>query len=285
MKLYELDAQRRKEQVAKIFESHLGTRVDFDRLTPKQAHNMLQRVRSLVKEHRSSPSFHYSERNPDYMKLVMMEQGLVDVIKEMDMMGAAGKPGGIVAIDLKDRKTVAVMKKAQAGQTLNPEEQKTITAIASMPKRESAVPRRMVRESEVQQAQVVLAAQDMIDQLQKMMEQISEMQFKDLPALADSIKNDPNLGADKATQYQNQAATALTQLLAAVQQGKMGLEGAQGVLTGQAPMVPGVDTGAPAADMGADVDVDADLELDANLPADDEEGALPPAASLGRERR
>jgi hypothetical protein len=102
MKLYELDAQRRKEQVAKIFESHLGTRVDFDRLTPKQAHNMLQRVRSLVKEHRSSPSFHYSERNPDYMKLVMMEQGLVDVIKEMDMMGAAGKPGGIVAIDLKD---------------------------------------------------------------------------------------------------------------------------------------------------------------------------------------
>jgi hypothetical protein len=37
--------------------------------------------------------------------------------------------------------------------------------------------------------------------------------------------------------------------------------------------------------MGADVDVDADLELDANLPADDEEGALPPAASLGRERR
>ena len=152
-----------------------------------------------------------------------------------------------------------------------------------MPKKESAVPRRMVRESEVQQAQVVLAAQDMIDQLQKMMEQISEMQFKDLPALADSIKNDPNLGADKATQYQNQAATALTQLLAAVQQGKMGLEGAQGVLTGQAPMVPGMDTGAPADDMG--VDVDADLELDANLPADDEEGALPPAASLGRERR
>ena len=144
-------------------------------------------------------------------------------------------------------------------------------------------PRIVFENEEVDKSQVILAAQDMIDQLQKMMEQISEMQFKDLPALADSIKNDPNLGADKATQYQNQSATALTQLLAAVQQGKMGLEGAQGVLTGQAPMVPGVDTGAPADDMG--VDVDADLELDANLPADDEEGALPPAASLGRERR
>jgi hypothetical protein len=117
------------------------------------------------------------------------------------------------------------------------------------------------------------------------LEDASEMQFKDLPALTDSIKNDPNLGADKATQYQSQSATALTQLLAAVQQGKMGLEGAQGVLTGQAPMVPGVDTGAPADNLGADVDIDADLELDANMPADDEEDALPPAASLGRERR
>lgn len=285
MKLHELDVQRRKEQIAKIFESHLGARVDFNRLTPNQARSMLQRVRSLVKEHRTSPSFHYSERNPDYMKLVMMEQGLVDVLKEMDMMGATGKPGGIVAIDVKDPKTVAIMKKAQAGQVLNPEEQKTVTAIASMPKRESVKPKRMVRESEVQQAQVVLAAQDMIDQLQKMMEQISEMQFKDLPALTDSIKNDPNLGPDKATQYQSQAATALTQLLAAIQQGKMGLEGAQGVLTGAAPAVPGVDVDATGADMGAMPDADVDVDAEVDVDADDETGALPPAASLGRERR
>jgi len=301
MKLYELDAQRRKEQVAKIFESHLGTRVDFNRLTHKQAHSMLQRVRGLVKEHRASPSFHYSERNPDYMKLVMMEQGLLDVIKEELPTQSAGATGAAqvdpvakkaeaaaVIAQQKDPRVKQALMKSAKGQSLNPEEQKLVAGVALLKTAESQHRRgRPLSESEVQQAQVVLAAQDMIDQLQKMMEQISEMQFKDLPALTDSIKNDPNLGADKATQYQSQAATALTQLLAAVQQGKMGLEGAQGVLTGQAPMVPGVDTGAPAADMGAapDVDVDADLELDANLPADDEEGTLPPAASLGRERR
>ena len=280
MKLHELDAQRRKEQIAKIFESHLGARVDFNRLTAVQARNMLQRVRGLVKEHKSSPSFHYSERNPDYIKLVMMEQGLIDVIKEMDVTGATGnRPGNIIAIDLKSPKTVAIMKKAQAGQILNPEEQKTVTAIASMPKRESTKPKRMVRESEIQQAQVVLAAQDMIDQLQKMMEQISEMQFKDLPALADSIKNDPELGVDKAAQYQSQAAAALTELLSSVQQGKMSLEGAQAVLTGAAQQVPGMDIGMPTAD------TDMDTEIDTELDIDDDTAELPPAASLGRERR
>lgn len=287
MKLHELDARRRKEQITRIFESHLGSRVNFDRLSPRQARVMLGKVKTLVAEHRSSPSFHYSERNPDYLKLLMMEQGLADVIREMDVMGATGKPGGIVAVDLKDPKTVAIMKKAQAGQTLNPEEQKTVTAIASLPKRESAKPKRMVRESEVQQAQVVLAAQDMVDQVQKMIEQISEMQFKDLPALAESIKNDPNLGADKATQFQSQAATALTQLLSSIQQGKVGLESAQSVLTGTAPAIPGTELDSaslPTDELDA-IGSAADSDVNAELDVDDEEDAALPTASLGRERR
>ena len=46
-----------------------------------------------------------------------------------------------------------------------------------------------LQESEVQQAQVVLAAQDMVDSVQGMLEDVSEMQFKELPALVDSIRN------------------------------------------------------------------------------------------------
>jgi hypothetical protein len=143
----------------------------------------------------------------------------------------------------------------------------------------------MVKESELQQAQVVLAAQDMVDQIQKMMEQISEMQFKDLPALASSIKND--MGVDQANQFQSQATAALTQLLAAVQQGKTSLEAAQGVLTGQAPMIPGQDD---AMDVGADIDAgddfgagdDVDVDADVDVDMDDEELDT---QALGRERR
>ena len=272
MKLHELDALRRKEQVARVFETHLGHRLDFQKLTGGQARHMLKRVRSLVSEHRASPSRHFSERNPDYLKLIMLEQALSTHIREMDT--------GIVAVDMQDPKTQAMMKKAENGQQLNPEETKTMAAIAAM-KKESAKKKRMVRESEIQTAQVVLAAQDMVDRIQGMMEDISEMQFKDLPALVNSIKND--MGVDQATQFQTQASAALSNLLTAVQGGKTEMEAAQGVLTGQAPVVPGQDTGMAAAPAGGEEEVD--LSLDANLPAGEEEEEEQVSVGLGRERR
>jgi Xaa-Pro aminopeptidase len=137
-------------------------------------------------------------------------------------------------------------------------------------------------ESEIQTAQVVLAAQDMVDRIQGMMEDISEMQFKDLPALVNSIKND--MGVDQATQFQTQASSALSNLLTAVQAGKTEMEGAQGVLTGQAPVVPGQDATTMAAAPAAGEE-EVDLSLDANLPAGEEEEEEQVSVGLGRERR
>jgi hypothetical protein len=275
MKLQELDARRPTDQVAKTLATHLGNRVKFDQLGESRAKSMLTRVRGLLREYKSSVSRHFSERNPDYLKLIMLEQALVSRLSEMEA----------VAVDINDPKTQAMMKKAQSGQTLNPEETKTLAAIAAM-KTESAKKKRMVAESEIQQAQVVMAAQDIVDQLQKMLEQVSAMQFKDLPALTDAIKNDT--GVEQATQFQADVTAALTTLLAAIQTGKTQVEAAQGVLTGQAPVVPGADAAAmpavaPAAAPGEE---ELDLGLDANLPADEEEPeGEAGAAELGRERR
>jgi hypothetical protein len=250
---------------------------------------MLLRVRGLINEHRSSAASHSSERDPAYLKLLMLESGLKGRLKEVApaVPGQSAAPGAAptIAIDPKDPKVQAALKKSQAGQTLNPEEQKLVGAIATASmQKESMQARRRLRESEIQQAQVVLAAQDMVDQVQKMLEQISAMQFKDLPALTDSIKND--MGVDQATAYQSAAAAALTQLLQSVQTGKTSLEGAQGTLTGQAPVVPGEE---PVADMGADLNAEpgAELDVDAEIaPVDDEEPTpLGAPEALGRERR
>jgi hypothetical protein len=221
----------------------------------------------------------------------MLESGLKGRLKEVApaVPGQPAAPGQAVTVpvDPKDPKVQAAMKKSQAGQTLNPDEQKLVGAIAaSAMQKESQHARRRLRESEIQSAQVVLAAQDMVDQVQKMLEQISAMQFKDLPALTDSIKND--MGVDQATAYQSATAAALTQLLQSVQQGKTALEGAQGTLTGQAPVVPGEEPGADmGADLNADPDMDAELDIDAEIdPTDDEEPTpLGAPESLGRERR
>ena len=271
MKLHELDALRPTEKITKTLASFFDHRVDFRRLRESQARHMLGRVQSLLREHKASVSRHFSERNPDYLKLIMLEQALTQRVQEMD--------GAAMGAVTKDPKSQAVMKKAQSGQTLTPDEQATMNKIALA--KETKHPKRMVKESEIQTAQVVLAAQDMVDRIQGMMEDISEMQFKDLPALVNSIRND--MGTEQATQFQAQASTALSNLLTAVQAGKTEMEAAQGVLTGQAPVVPGQPAAAPAAAPGEE---EVDLSLDANLPApDEEEEEDEVSVGLGRERR
>jgi hypothetical protein len=291
MKLHELGAQRPTEQITKVFESHLGNRVSFEGMDRKKAKQMLGRVKALVREHRATTGFYNSERNPTYIKLIMMEQALSHVVNEQPMMpttggvttaGATANPGQQAALQ-----TAQVQQNKKALQDAIRQKQKEISDLQKQMNNPMAMAesRRKLKESELQSAQVVLASQDMIDRVQKMLEQISEMQFKDLPALTDSIKND--MGVDQATQFQSATAAALTQLLASVQQGKTQLETAQGVLTGQAPQVPGQDA-ALGAELGADIGAEVGDELDADMdvePMPDEEDTEMPAAALGRDRR
>jgi len=237
MKLHDLAQPQQSKQTAKVFESYFGQSANFNQLTHPQARNMLTRVRNLIREHRNHPSFHRSEQNPTYLKLVVMEQGLAARMRE-------------------------TLREA----------------------------------SEVQQAQVVLAAQDMVDKMQKMLEEITALQFKDLPALVDSIKNE--VGAQQATQFNADATAALSGLVQNLQGGKQQMEAALGVVTGEgaAPIDAGMgadlgagnemgaaaDLGAAGADLEAGVD---DLEAGAEVAADDLEAPAGAAADLGRGRR
>jgi hypothetical protein len=158
-----------------------------------------------------------------------------------------------------------------------------------MPAMGMAESRRRVTESEVQQAQVVLAAQDMVDEVQKMSEQVSAMQFKDLPALVDQIKN--QVGQDQATQFNGDASAALSALLQNLQGSKQQLDQALGVVTGQAPAVPGEVAGMDAGmagempdDMGAELPP-GEEEIETDIEVDDEKDSDALATSLGRGRR
>jgi len=282
MKLQELAVANPIQQAAKVFESYFGKRVDFNTVSQSQARNMLKRVRGLIAEHRRTPEFHRSERNPSYLKLVMMEQALA---------AAATTPGAApavnpanMAMDMAARKKQAQDQAAAITKQIQQLTQQKAQLLqqANSPMAESRLARRLREASEVQQAQVVLASQDMIDQVQKMSEQVSAMQFKDLPALIDQIKNE--VGVDQATQYNADASAALSGLLGNLQGARQQLEAALGVVTGQAPQVPGADMAAPApgeeqVDIDAEVPVpggeeDIDAEMDANLDS-----------GLGRERR
>jgi len=110
------------------------------------------------------------------------------------------------------------------------------------------------------------------------------MQFKDLPALVDQIKN--QVGPDQAMQFNQDATGALTSLTQNLQGSKQQLDAALGVVTGQSATIPGDDMGMAAPDMDADVadmpPVDGEEEIDVDLDADIEE---PETTALGREKR
>lgn len=152
---------------------------------------------------------------------------------------------------------------------------------------------RILSESEVQQAQVILAAQDMVDRMQKMLEDVTSMQFKDLPALSGSIQT--TIGTTEAQAFNNAAGQSLAVLVDAIQAAKVEMETAQGTMTGVEPVVPGQEevAGTPAIaepvadplaadpiDATADVNVDAEAGGEAvDVNVDVQDGAL------GRARR
>jgi hypothetical protein len=299
MKLQELAATKPTKQIARVFESYFGSRMKFDQITGQQARKMLNRVRGVLGETRRQPSFHQSERNPAYLKLLMMEQALTARINEAIAPPAPAAPGAPAAPNLsqatstvKDPKLKAALDKSTKGQTLTPDEQKMVAGAAMMAA-ESRLRRayRMLKESEVQQAQVVLAAQDMVDKMQSMLEDASEMQFKELPALVDSIKN--QVGIDQAAQFNTDATAALTGLVQNLQGAKQQLDQALGVVTGATPppdagMAAMGGAPSPADDMAAagmdDLDAAAGMAGDEIAPPPEEPAAVPPAA-LGRAKR
>jgi len=287
MKLNELAVANPTKQAAKVFESYFGDRVSFDTVDQSQALKMLRRVRGLVAEHRRTPAFHHSEQNPAYLKLVMMEQALSARIMELDAQPVAGQPNpqAMAMQTAQKRKEIDDQIKQLQDQIRNLQQQRNMPAMGMAEGRGT----RRLSESEVQQAQVVLAAQDMVDEVQKMSEQVSAMQFKDLPALTDSIKN--QVGPDQAMQFNTDATAALAGLLQNLQGARQQLDQALGVVTGQAPAVPG-----EAPDMNAGMagemptDIDAELpageeEIETDIEVDDEKDSDTLATSLGRGRR
>jgi len=283
MKLNELAVANPTKQAAKVFESYFGDRVNFDTLDQSRALNMLRRVRGLVAEHRRTPEFHRSEQNPAYLKLVVMEQALSARIMELDAQPvAAGKPNpqAMAMQTAQKRKEIDDQIKQLQDQIRDLQQQRNMPAMGM------AESRRRVTESEVQQAQVVLAAQDMVDEVQKMSEQVSAMQFKDLPALVDQIKN--QVGPDQATQFNGDASAALSALLQNLQASKQQLDQALGVVTGQAPAIPGDDMGATAdlgSEMPAELPAPGEEEIATDIEVDDVDDSNALATSLGRGRR
>jgi len=142
----------------------------------------------------------------------------------------------------------------------------------------------VLENEEVEKSQVVLAAQDMVDSIQKMLEDVGQMQVKELPALVSSIESE--IGVQESESYNDQASAQLDALSATLKDAFAGMKAALGTITGQnpAPFAPSAEEPAdelPPVDDEEELDMGDEMELD--LPEPEEEPDM--AGVVGRAKR
>ena len=143
--------------------------------------------------------------------------------------------------------------------------------------------------SEMAKAEATLAAKDMVDSIQDMLEKISKMQNEQLPALLDTIRD--QIGEQQAEAFKGSITPLLQNLWQQLSTGREQADGAARALTGEA--TPDMSMGgAPSPDMGGDmaaVPPEGDMGGDLPEPEGDGMGAVDAAAGgtaeLGREPR
>ena len=142
---------------------------------------------------------------------------------------------------------------------------------------------RFLAESEMAKSEAILAAKDMVDSIQDMLEKISKMQNEQLPALLDTIRD--QIGIEKADGFKSAVSPLLGNLAQTLQQGR---ETADSAARGLAGEDMGQDMGMGGADLGPSMDGGLDGEMsDMDQGADfgASDAATGGTADLGREVR
>jgi hypothetical protein len=148
--------------------------------------------------------------------------------------------------------------------------------------------RQQLVEGEVGNAEVLLAAKDMVDSVQDAIEKVGKMQNEQLPQLLDSIRD--QIGSEQAEAFKNAVGTTLDTLMQNLQSAREGVDNGVRVLSGEQVDNPMAMPGDQGADLGG-----GDAELPpapgSDLDQDETDGfgatdaAVGGAEELGRELR
>lgn len=134
----------------------------------------------------------------------------------------------------------------------------------------------VITEGEVGNAEVLLAAKDMVDTIQNQIEKVGQMQNEQLPQLLDSIRD--QVGSEQAEGFKNAVGTTLETLMGNLQSAREGVDKGVRILSGEAVDQP-MDLPAEEPTIN---DLDQDEETDGFTGTD---AAVGGDQELGRELR
>ena len=223
MNLKELAPQKTK-RLNRVMESRFGFSIDYDNLTYAKAQRLSAALGESLNVIRKSYGAHTAEKNPKYMEMLMVREGLTEWINQHETL----------------------------------------------------------LEGELETAEAVLAAKDMVDSVQDMITDASKMMNEELPPLLDTIRD--QIGTAQADSYKQTVTAALQGLMDSLNGARDALDNGARVLAGEQPdqaMSIGGEQGLPGQLPPADLDSDLDAEDDGFAATDAAAGA----DELGRERR
>jgi len=114
-------------------------------------------------------------------------------------------------------------------------------------------------EDEVGEAEALMAAQDMVDRIQGMLEDVGEMLNEELPPLTDSLRR--SAGADAAASFNSSSSETLNSLLEACRSSREAMANSVAQLSGGEPTTMGdIKTAEPDAESNLDDDDEVDLD-------------------------
>lgn len=224
MNLNEL-APKKTQRLNRIMESRFGFGIDYNKLTYAKAQRLSIALDESLNNIRKSYGAHTAEKNPKYMEMFMVREGLTAWLDQHETL----------------------------------------------------------LEGELETAEAVLAAKDMVDSVQDMITDASKMMNEELPPLLDTIRD--QIGTAQADSYKQTVTAALQGLMDSLNGARDALDNGARVLAGEQPdqaMSMGGEQGLPGQLPPADLDSDLDAEDDGFAATDAAAGG---PEELGRERR
>jgi hypothetical protein len=212
MRLTEMGTKPTAKKINKVMESRFGVKIDYANLDFKRAYVLARGLTESLEKIKHSHGVHVAEKNPKYMELLMVREGLHRWMVE---------------------------NKQQ-----------------------------LILESEMGKSQAILAAKDMVDSIQDMLEEVSKMQNEQMPALLDTIRD--QIGMEQADAFKAAVEPLLANMSQQLSSARSTADTAARALAGEQVAQPmGMGMGAdaapgampdgtemPAADMGSDLDTD-----------------------------
>jgi hypothetical protein len=231
MRLTEMGVKPTAKKINKVLESRFAFKIDYDNMTLKKAYTLARGLTENLEKIKHTHGVHIAEKNPKYMELLMVREGLHSWMIENKQ--------------------------------------------------------RFLAESEMGKSQAILAAKDMVDSIQDMLEDVSKMQNEQMPALLDTIRD--QIGMQQADQFKNSVGTLLASMVDQLSAARESADQAARALAGEQVAQPMDVGGGMGGDMGAEPGMAAGGELDVSDMDTDGFGATDAEAggtqAMGRERR